>query len=163
MTQSISQASPKNGALEQTLTRRTVLLSLSAGALSALAPGLAQGEDNTGKQTTQTPHQALAETALDCVGWGERCQKHIMTLFLAGDTSLAQCSARIHDMVAVCNALASLAAAESDHLKPFAKVCIDVCKSCEQECRKHEQHHPICKDTAEACARVVAACQKVIA
>jgi Cys-rich four helix bundle protein (predicted Tat secretion target) len=86
-----------------------------------------------------------------------------MGLFASGDASLAQCSARIQDMISVCGAVASLAAAESAYLKPLAKICIDVCKSCEQECRKHEQHHTICKETADACARQVVACEKVVA
>ena len=146
-----------------TLTRRTLLLSTAGGLLGASTPALAQAEEHEAKHAAHSAHHDLVEAALNCVSWGQQCQKHIMSLFASGDTSLAQCSVRIQDMIAVCNAVASLAAAESDYLKPLAKVCIDVCDSCEKECRKHEQKHAICKETADACARVVSACKKLVA
>ena len=162
MSQHALEIKPENSNFSITLTRRLFLLSTSGGLLTALAPSLAHAEESVGKSSVHGPYQDLGDAALNCVGWGERCQKHIQSLFAAGDTSLAQCSARIHDMIAVCRTVASLAAAESEYLKPLAKVCLDVCDSCEKECRKHEQRHAICKETADACARMVAACKKVL-
>ena len=42
---------------------------------------------------------------------------------------LAQCAARVSEMIPVCDTLASLAALDSAHLPAYAKVCIDVCAS----------------------------------
>jgi Cys-rich four helix bundle protein (predicted Tat secretion target) len=163
MTQKALEAKRETSEHLTILTRRTFLLSTSGGLLAALAPALAHAEENAAKHAAHGQYHDLADAALNCVGWGERCQKHIMGLFASGDTSLVQCSARIQDMIAVCGAVASLAAAESEYLKPLAKVCIDVCESCEKECRKHEQRHAICKETADACARLLVACKKVVA
>ncbi|MGH7964266.1 MAG: Csp1 family four helix bundle copper storage protein [Candidatus Binatia bacterium] len=146
-----------------TLTRRTFLLGASGGLVAALTVPPARAEERAATPAAHGQYQHLAEAALNCVGWGERCHKHLMGLFASGDTSLVQCAARIQDMVAVCRAVANLAAAESEYLKPLAKVCIDVCKSCETECRKHEQRHLICKETADVCARLVVACEKIVA
>ncbi len=142
------------------LTRRSALGSAAAGLLAVVAPVFARAADHTTHAAHGRYHD-LVDVTLNCVGWGQQCQKHIMGLFASGDTSLAQCSVRIQDMIAVCNALASLASAESDYLKPLARVCIDVCDACEKECRKHEQKHAICKETADACTQVVTACKKL--
>jgi len=163
MTQNALRAKKQKGERATTLTRRTFLLSTTGGLLAAVTPTLVGAEEGAAHHGAHGKYHALAEAALHCVGWGERCQKHIMGLFASGDTSLVQCSARIQDMIAVCGAVASLAAAESEYLQPFAKVCIDVCKSCESECRKHEQRHAICKETADACARLLVECKKVVA
>ena len=65
-------------------------------------------------------------------------------------------------MNAVSEALGVLAAADSAQLKAFVPVCIAVHDACEAECRKHT-HHPLCIETAEACAAVTAECKKVLA
>jgi hypothetical protein len=55
----------------------------------------------------------------------------------------------------MCGALAQLAALDSKHLKALAPVCRDICSDCEKECRKHEKKHTVCKDCADACAKLV--------
>jgi Cys-rich four helix bundle protein (predicted Tat secretion target) len=74
---------------------------------------------------------------------------------------LAQCAARVGEMIPVCQTLASLAALESTHLKAYAKICIDVCQACEDECRKHTAHAAICGQCADACAKVIAALKAI--
>jgi Cys-rich four helix bundle protein (predicted Tat secretion target) len=162
MTQPLLAAKKDQGERSATLTRRAILMSAVGGLLAGQALSLAHAEESGAKPSVHGQYHDLGDAALNCVGWGERCQNHIQGLFASGDTSLAQCSARIHDMIAVCRAVVSLAAAESAYLKPLAKVCLDVCDSCEKECRKHEQRHAICKETADACARMVAACKKIL-
>ena len=90
------------------------------------------------------------------------CLKHCLNLFATGDTSLSACAARIQEMDAVSEALGVLAAADSAQLKAFIPVCIAVHDACEEECRKHT-HHPLCIETAEACAAVTAECKKMLA
>ena len=156
---------------EQTplLTRREALLGATSLGVAALAsPVLADshtGHEHAHQAATANPatqHRALVLTALECVGIGEMCLQHCFHQFAAGDTSLAACAVRNQEMTAACKALASLAAASSTQLGDFAKVCIAICKACEAECRKHK-HHPICIETAEACAKTIAACEKLSA
>ena len=64
-------------------------------------------------------------------------------------------------MLAICRAVGPMVHAGSTHLSALAHVCRDTCADCERECRKHEKHHAICKECAEACERVVSAAGKV--
>jgi len=136
--------------------RRAVLTGASGLILAGFVRGAAAAAQPVG-----AANPSLVATALHCSGTGEICLEHCLKEFTRGDTMLAKCAARVAEMVPVCKGLASLAALESEHLPAYAKVCIDVCKSCEVECRKHEAHHEICKECADACAKVIEACRKV--
>ena len=145
-------------------TRRHILQGAAAATLVLLAPARIKAADHTHSQTTPSTskHRDVVDAATACVGSGETCLKHILDQSAAGDNSLAACGMRVHEMIAVCRALVTLAASDSPQLKPFAKVCIEICRSCEVECRKHEQHHAICKETADSCERVISSCEKLI-
>lgn len=165
-----NEAFQSNNQKEQTplLTRREALLAASLGVAALASSAHADSHKDHAhapQATTATPatqHRGLVLTALECVGIGEMCLQHCFNQFAVGDTSLAACAARNQEMTAACKALASLAAASSAQLGDFAKVCIAICQACEAECRKHE-HHPICIETAEACAKTIAACEKLTA
>ena len=45
----------------------------------------------------------------------------------------------------------------------MAAVVMDMCKACEDECRKHEKKHKSCKDCADSCAACYTECKKVAA
>ena len=91
------------------------------------------------------------------------CLKHCLNLFATGDTSLSACAARIQEMNAVSEALGGARRSRFRlNSKPLSPVCIAVHDACEQECRKHT-HHPLCIETAEACATVTAECKEVLA
>jgi Cys-rich four helix bundle protein (predicted Tat secretion target) len=138
------------------VSRRTLLAAGStvlAAAVTTL-PGLVP---HANAVATDAPNSALVRTALECAGTGELCLHHCFTEFGKGQTMLAQCASRVAEMVPVCQALASLASLESVHLKAYAKVCIDVCQACEDECRKHAKHAAICGQCADSCAKVIAA------
>ncbi|WJW75966.1 four-helix bundle copper-binding protein [Thiohalobacter sp. IOR34] len=108
------------------------------------------------------PHEALIDTALDCLKKGQLCIDHCMELFKRGDTSVAECADSVQEMLAMCSALEKMAAYRSDRLKAVARVCADVCKVCEKACRKHEDKHAECKACADACADCIEACEKLI-
>jgi Cys-rich four helix bundle protein (predicted Tat secretion target) len=72
-----------------------------------------------------------------------------------GDKSLADCMRSVSAMLPVCAAMNRLAIQDAKRLKDLAKVCADICRDCEAECRKHEFHHVECKRCAEACAATV--------
>ena len=147
------------------LSRRQILIGTSGALLATVLPtGVRAAEHpQAATSTSSGKHRTVVDAAVACVGSGEICLKHIVDQSGAGDNSLAVCGLRVQEMTAVCRALVTLAAFDAPHLQSFAKVCIDVCQSCEAECRKHEQHHAICKETADSCARVVAACEKLVA
>ena len=147
------------------LSRRDALLGASSLSLATLAsPALADTahEHAAPAANTATRHRSLVLTALECVGIGQMCLQHCFQQFAAGDTSLAVCAMRNQEMIAACQALATLAAASAAQLTDFAQVCIAIYKACEDECRKHH-HHAICMETAQACAKTIAECEKLTA
>ena len=104
--------------------RRDALLGASSLSLAALAsPAFADTahEHAAPAANTATRHRSLVLTALECVGIGQMCLRHCFQQFAAGDTSLAVCAMRNQEMIAACQALATLAAAEcspADRLRP---------------------------------------------
>ena len=162
---SVHKKSNTASAEPPTIKRRDVLLGVSSAALAGLvaSPALAAHHEQTEHTHADAPkHRTLVLAAQACVGIGAMCLKHCLNLFATGDTSLSACAAHIQEMNAVSAALGVLAAADSAQLKAFVPVCIAVHDACEQECRKHT-HHPLCMETAEACATVTAECKKVLA
>lgn len=107
-------------------------------------------------------HQALIDSALKCVGRGEVCVDHCLTLMATGDTSLKDCLRSVQIMMPMCSALMRAAAFDTPRLKEIAKVCLDICADCEKECKKHAEHHTACKACMESCADCIAECKKVI-
>ena len=108
------------------------------------------------------PDTALIDAAQDCVKNGEICAAHCVTMLEQGDRALAECQRRVNETVAVCQALASLAAQESPVTKQLAGLVLEVCRSCEQECRKHEKKHAVCKECAEACVACARECKRAM-
>jgi len=88
---------------------------------------------------------------------------HCLAIFAKGDTSLAQCAKSVYQMGAMCEAVARLASANSEHLPALARVAHATCLDCEKECRKHEKEHEICKACADSCAACAEECKKHIA
>lgn len=152
-------------------TTGSTFIGVVSGSLGAIACGGGTAvAQNTVKAPASpaSPHvhgggdPALAEAAYACLGKGQSCLAHCIGMLAAGDTSMAGCAPAVHDMHAVMQGLAAAAASGNRHLKDLARVALEFCKDCEAECRKHAEHHVVCKECADACARTIAACQKVI-
>jgi Cys-rich four helix bundle protein (predicted Tat secretion target) len=143
------------------VSRRTLLAAGSSlvAAAAVTLPGIAT---EASAAEVDAPNAALVRVALECAGTGELCLHHCFAEFAKGQTMLAQCAARVGEMIPVCQTLASLAALESVHLKAYAKICIDVCQACEDECRKHTAHAAICGQCADSCAKVIAALKPLV-
>ena len=149
---------------ESGLSRRDLLL--GAGALgTVLAGGLAFAGDQPGhRHEDHAPrHETLLNDVNACLDKGQRCIAHCLVSFREGDTTLAACAAKVHEMEAICQAYSYLLASNSSYSKEYAKVCIAACSDCEDECRKHEDKHVECKECAEACNKVVAMVKKTFA
>jgi Cys-rich four helix bundle protein (predicted Tat secretion target) len=145
---------PTNSALARASRRSLIAgagLLVAAGALPGRA--LAQAAVKTGP--AKSPHQAIIEATKRCESVGNACLKHCQRLTRLGDKSIADCMRSVAVMLPVCVATNRLAQQDARRLQDLAKVCADVCRDCEAECRKHEFHHAECKRCAEACAATV--------
>jgi len=107
--------------------------------------------------------EVFAKALGQCVSSGNACLQHCLNLLGTGDTSLAECSKAVRDMLAVCGAEQTLVLGESPRAKTAAQLCIDVCTGCEAACRKHETRHAVCKVCAESCAATIAAARAFMA
>ena len=107
--------------------------------------------------------QALAKAVAQCITAGNACLDHCLTLLGSGDTSLAECAKSVPDMLAVCNATEVLVTSKAGYVKSAVQLCIEACTDCERACRKHEDHHAICKTCAEACAATIKAARAYLA
>jgi Cys-rich four helix bundle protein (predicted Tat secretion target) len=139
------------------MNRRQVLCGV--GFLAAAAATVEQGRSQS---SAGVPNRALVGTASDCLSKGQLCLTHCHEMLATGDKTMGACAKTASEMVAVCAAMLSLAAQGAPSLSKFATVCLDVCKRCEAECRKHIQHSP-CKDCATACAACQVECKKIAA
>ena len=105
---------------------------------------------------------ALADSAAKCVTTGEACGNHCITVLEQGDKTIAACARSVNQLIAICTALQAVAAQDGTQLAKLAKVAMDVCKECEDECRKHEKKHQECKDCGDACAACYKECKKLV-
>ena len=143
------------------LGRRELLMGAAALAtVSAVGANAAHHDKHEHGHAHAAGDERLAKAALDCVGSGDACISHCLTEFKQGRTELAECAARVEELVAACRTLAQLAAHGSPHTKAFAAVTADVCRTCETECRKHAKHDA-CKACAEDCAACIEQCNRV--
>ena len=141
------------------MDRRQALFATLAGsaalAASVRAEAHAHGAGHHGGAN------GLLESALHCARDGEACLGHCLEAFAKGDTSLAACARSVADLVPACTALAQLAALRSAHAATLAKAVMAICKDCEENCRKHADHHDFCKACADSCAACIKACESV--
>jgi Cys-rich four helix bundle protein (predicted Tat secretion target) len=136
------------------LTRREILLGMGAVAAATYAGGAVAampGHDHS-QHAAQLPD--VLDATNECLDTGQRCIAHCLVSFKEGDTALAECASKVHEMQAICGAFSYLLAANSGYLKAYAGVCEQVCRDCEQECMKHKEHIE-CKACGEACAALV--------
>jgi Cys-rich four helix bundle protein (predicted Tat secretion target) len=109
-----------------------------------------------------TRNERLIAAASDCVLKANICLQHCIVLMGQGDKGLVACSKSSSQVAAICTALQQLASAESKSLPQLAKVAMDICKDCEEECKKTEKH-PECKACEEACATCYKECKAIAA
>lgn len=151
------------------MDRREMLLTAGALAATAATSAFAADKPAAGHDHHQhhhpagLPNKALLESASHCVMTGEVCLDHCHQALRDGDKAMAACAEAVNQLIAVCGALRAVAAQDGTALKAMAKVALDVCKECEEECRKHEKKHQACKDCGDACADCAKACKATLA
>lgn len=147
------------------MNRRELLMGAAALAAAATTgSAFAAEHDHSMHDHHAMPagNDKLLAAAADCVTKADQCLQHCLVSLGKGDKELAACAQSSSQVAAVCAALAKLAAANSKHLPKFAKVAMDVCKECEEECKKTEKH-PECKACKEACIACYEECKKIAA
>ena len=148
--------------INQEQDRRSFLYSSGLVAL-ATVPGFARAAVETGSHQHQDGHHAaLIQEALHCIETGNACAAHCIMEMRSGDTELLECLVQVQELVIACEALAKLAAHDSEHLGIYAAATIEVCETCEVECRKFEVQHIQCKDCADACVACAEECRKIV-
>jgi len=148
--------------LHHGMNRREVLLAMGAAATVAYTGSAAAAMPGHNHSKHKPQHGDVLDATNDCTDKGRRCIAHCLVSFIEGDTELAECASKVHEMQAICEAFSSLLTANSDYLKDYSKVCIDACNDCEKICREHDEHFE-CKDCADACQALVKAIKKSIA
>jgi Cys-rich four helix bundle protein (predicted Tat secretion target) len=146
----------------ETKSRRNLLKGLvAASAVMATGPVLsAQDHSHHAHHQMSKINKALVDIANECAQHGDECIDHCIELFKSGDTSVAKCAETVNEMIVMCNALAKMGTYQSEQLVAVAKICIDVCQVCADECSKHSKH-PQCKACEESCLECIEECKKI--
>ena len=150
-------------------SRRDLLKGLAIGS-AALGAGLSLNANAVTVDHSQMNHQIpidikleeLIDTFLECIKMGEICNQHCMHMFQMGDTTLADCSISVQELIAANTAVLKFTANNSQHLNTFLEATIKVSETCEVECNKHKKHIQ-CKDCAEACRDCIDFCTQYLA
>jgi len=145
------------------MNRRELLIGAAALAAAATTQqALAAGHDHAAMHHGHAMNNRLIEAAADCVSKAQLCLQHCLVSLGRGETDLAACARSSSQVEAICSALQSLAASNAKQLPQLARVAMDICKECEEECKKTEKH-PECKACKEACAACYEECRKIAA
>lgn len=125
-----------------------------AAAESAAAPAAAPASGSA--------LDAIVAAAEHCLTKARACQRHCLQMLGRGDTTLKDCDDTVHNMLAACQAMATIGAlrsASDEDVKAMAKACARFCRSCEATCKKHADKHKVCADCMESCAACAKACE----
>jgi Cys-rich four helix bundle protein (predicted Tat secretion target) len=114
--------------------------------------------DMGGMHHHENPHAKLIAAASDCVLKANLCLQHCIVAMGQGEKDLAACAKSSSEVASICTALQQLASADSKSLPQLAKVAMDICKNCEDECKKTDKH-PECKACGESCAACYKECK----
>lgn len=147
------------------MNRRELLLSGVALAGAAMV-GSSQAAEHDHMMMHDHQHgapanAALAAAASDCLQKGQVCLSHCLVLLGQGEKDMAGCAQSVNQMMVLCDALQQLANQNSKHLPKLASIAMDVCKQCEDECKKHADKHEVCKACGESCAACYKECKKI--
>src|SRR5262245_4015751 len=147
-----------SGARRPAVSRRWLIAAAGGLATYLVLGGSTAAQPGPAKKSPAapvSPQQAVVAATKRCENVGNVCLRHCQRLTRLGDKSLADCMRSVSAMIPICVATNKLASQDAKQLQALAKVCAEVCRECEAECRKHEFHHVECKRCAEACAETV--------
>ncbi len=132
-----------------------------ASATQAFATQAFAEEAGSAKMEDMHPalYKELEKATIDCVATGNDCLRHCLGMFAMKDTSMAECADASLQLVAACNALASLAALNSTHAVALAKTVALICEDCKKQCDKFPKIAE-CVACGKACQKCAEECRK---
>jgi Cys-rich four helix bundle protein (predicted Tat secretion target) len=147
-------------------TRRDVITTAALASAALYVSRDASAAAPPARTDTKDVFTESADSAAACVRAGDACIAHCIDELGRGNTAMANCNARVHEMLAFTNAMATLAALKSDMAKKLAPVCADACKTCADACLEHKAHwahgmHLACQACYEACVTCEKSCRKL--
>jgi Cys-rich four helix bundle protein (predicted Tat secretion target) len=144
------------------MERREFIAAVGAAAAAATSTQVFAQAAAGGSMDDMHPalYKALEKSSIDCVATGNDCLRHCFGMFSMKDTSMAGCANAVFQLVAACDALASLAAVNSAHVPAFAKAVVAICEDCKKECDKFPKIAE-CTACGEACKKCADECRKV--
>lgn len=146
----------------QGLSRREVLLAMGAAATATYAGSAAAAMKGHDHSKHKPQYGNVLRATNECTEKGELCIAHCLVSFVEGDTELAECASKVHEMQTICSGFSYLVASNSRYSKDYSKICVTACEDCEKICREHDEHFE-CKDCADACQALVKAIKKSMA
>jgi Cys-rich four helix bundle protein (predicted Tat secretion target) len=108
--------------------------------------------------------KAVIDATAECTSAGRvclaRCTDHLAT----GSATMAACQRAVMNMLAVTDAMATVATyrnADPKNMKKLAEACALFCRTCAKACEEHAAHHVECKACMDACLACAKACDGV--
>ncbi len=144
------------------ISRRQALMTMGAAATLAYTGAAAAAMPGHDHSKHKPQQEGVLQATNDCLDTGQRCITHCLVSFVEGDTELAECASKVHEMHAICDAFSYLLAANSVYVKDYARICATACDDCAKICREHDEHHE-CRHCAEACEALIKAINKSLA
>lgn len=147
------------------MQRREFIAVGTAAAVASASQAFAQAAGPSGgaaKMEDMHPalYKDLEKAAIECVSTGNDCIRHCLGMFAMKDTSMTECADASFQLVAACNALASLAAVNSSHVGALAKTVALICEDCKKQCDKFPKIAE-CVACGKACQKCADECRKV--
>lgn len=137
---------------------------IAVGTAAAVASATQAFAQTSGAAKMEDMHPALYKNlenaTIDCVATGNDCIRHCLGMFAMKDTSMTECADASLQLVAACNALATLAALNSSHVGALAKTVATICEDCKKQCDKFPKIAE-CVACGKACQKCADECRKV--
>lgn len=139
-----------------------MVVSASLGAIACAAnKAVAQAGAGSAGHAHHGSSGAVVSAAHGCLQAGDVCVAHCLKLLASGDTSMGPCSMAAREMVAAMQTVAVYAADGSKLLGAAAKLAIEACRVCADECKKHADKHADCKACLDSCTHCIGVLQGV--
>jgi Cys-rich four helix bundle protein (predicted Tat secretion target) len=141
------------------MERREFLTAVGAiAAVASASPAFAEAAHSM----HPAKYKALEEASLHCVATANACLRHCFGMMAMKDDSMTGCVGPAYEVIAACNALASLAGVNAKQTPAFAKATAEICIACQKQCEKFPETAE-CKACAESCKACAEACAKIAA
>ncbi|WP_024878487.1 four-helix bundle copper-binding protein [Methylosinus sp. LW3] len=104
------------------------------------------------------------EACFDCAQACAVCADACLTEENVAD--LRRCIRLDQDCADICLAAGAIAsrrsATDETAMRSVLQACVDMCRACEKECRRHAKHHEHCRICADVCKECESACRRAM-